>query len=534
MLDINIPEWVDAQAKPIEGLDLLGLRLPVQTISGSLFNGITTITPRIRIISIRAWMIKAYSESGLPDSSDALEEFVARVETAISLAILSVDNKALYIPGATLALKVLNEPVDPVPLQKLLGQSGFSAYTGPSDDLLVSFPRETGVPGLSKERGEPLANFFESLIQDTEFYRLLKANPYIAEVSRNVLTELGNAIRIDSIQDEELTLLLNTLIPIKPHDKATVKESSRISFYTLLLELAQRMKRLPSEDDVFIASLKAISDLPNSLSMILDGFLLYRIRDALAVLHEAALDLVCSELNSRETASHEHDVVGTLVAEMLDIGLQKIGLIAAGESAGELTWSEFGNRVESHIAGEVSVSGLLRWDSIIDENQIVTATVARKENCVGLLPVAWYLCRKRAEDQDYEKYPHLELLFRNGGARIGLKHVVLPELQKWDDSDPLLQDVVGWLIKRSVDQHLRIAWSRMFTEMDRDVSVLLTDGNMWMFRKVFYGGRTDSRIRVAIGWLRQLGLVGKSGITDKGMDALQRGYHALASIGGEA
>ena len=38
MLEIDIPEWVDAQAKPIEGLDLLGLRLPVQTISGSLFN----------------------------------------------------------------------------------------------------------------------------------------------------------------------------------------------------------------------------------------------------------------------------------------------------------------------------------------------------------------------------------------------------------------------------------------------------------------------------------------------------------------
>ena len=153
---------------------------------------------------------------------------------------------------------------------------------------------------------------------------------------------------------------------------------------------------------------------------------------------------------------------------------------------------------------------------------------------MGLLPIAWYLCRKRAGDLNIEQFPHLELLSRNGAARIGLNQVILPELQKWEESDPSLQEVVGWLIKRSVDQHLRIAWSRMFTDMDRDVSVLLTDGNKWMFRKVFYGGRTDSRIRVAIGWLRQLGLIDKSGATDKGKDALQRGYNALATVGGEA
>ena len=99
MLEVNIPEWVDAQAKPIEGLDLLGLRLPVQTIGGSLFNGVTTITPRIRILSIRAWLIKAFSESGLPDSSSALDDFVARIETATSLAILSVTCERLASVG---------------------------------------------------------------------------------------------------------------------------------------------------------------------------------------------------------------------------------------------------------------------------------------------------------------------------------------------------------------------------------------------------------------------------------------------------
>jgi hypothetical protein len=221
------------------------------------------------------------------------------------------------------------------------------------------------------------------------------------------------------------------------------------------------------------------------------------------------------------------------VEEMLEIGLQKIGLLFADENVKKLTWSEFCSRVDNCMSGTVTKRGLQRWDSKIDENLIISSVLARKENCVGLLPVAWYLCRKRVVEQNFEKYPLLELLSRNGGTRLGIKNVVLPELQKWDKTDPLLLEVAGWLLKRSVDQHLRIAWTRMFSEMDRDVSVLLTESNKWFFRKDFYGDRTNSRIPTAIGWLEQLGLVGRSGLTEKGMMALQRSHKALASVGGD-
>ena len=42
------PEWVNSGAVITGGLDLLGLRLPVQFIGGTLLDGVTTVTPSVR------------------------------------------------------------------------------------------------------------------------------------------------------------------------------------------------------------------------------------------------------------------------------------------------------------------------------------------------------------------------------------------------------------------------------------------------------------------------------------------------------
>lgn len=53
---MSAPRWVEGNATTT-GLDLLALRRPVQVIQGRLLNGITTITPRIRYLSLRTWLI---------------------------------------------------------------------------------------------------------------------------------------------------------------------------------------------------------------------------------------------------------------------------------------------------------------------------------------------------------------------------------------------------------------------------------------------------------------------------------------------
>jgi hypothetical protein len=64
--------------------------------------------------------------------------------------------------------------------------------------------------------------------------------------------------------------------------------------------------------------------------------------------------------------------------------------------------------------------------------------------------------------------------------------------------------------------------------MKRDVALLIADGDRWYPRNSFKHGRLGSRLRQAVGWLRQLGLVDSGGITDAGIAALTRGHQTLA------
>ena len=88
---------------------------------------------------------------------------------------------------------------------------------------------------------------------------------------------------------------------------------------------------------------------------------------------------------------------------------------------------------------------------------------------------------------------------------------------------------MGDLVGRTVDQHVRISWSRMATDITKDVSILKVDGDSWQFRKEFYSGRTAARLNEAIGWLKQLKLIGGNGITSDGKIMLNRGYKSLSN-----
>ena len=54
------PQLVVSEAKENRGLDLLGLRAPAEAIANRLLNGVTTVTPAIRYLSLRSWLILRY------------------------------------------------------------------------------------------------------------------------------------------------------------------------------------------------------------------------------------------------------------------------------------------------------------------------------------------------------------------------------------------------------------------------------------------------------------------------------------------
>ena len=160
---------VESQSHPVNGLDLTGLRLPVDAISTYQLIGITTVTPRIRFLSIRAWIIKAFGESGLANTQEAFADFALRVEIAIVFAILLNNRDLPYLPGVTKALTVIAEGIDPIALERLVDQPGYNLYAGTSYNLFLGFAQDNELPGLTTERGVPLAETFEALIKNTRF-----------------------------------------------------------------------------------------------------------------------------------------------------------------------------------------------------------------------------------------------------------------------------------------------------------------------------------------------------------------------------
>lgn len=530
------PEWVESQGKPINGLDLTGLRLPVDAISTYQLIGITTVTPRIRFLSIRAWIIKAFGESGLPNSYDAFADFALRAETAIVFAILLKNRNLPYLPGVTKALTIIDEGNDPIPLERLVDQPGYNLYAGTSYNLFLGFAHENNLPGLTQERGVPLAEVFEGLIDKTNFFASLKANPAIDGVSRKDLTELGQAIHLELITDAERESLLSALLPIQPAEKWPRRELRRVGAYALMLELAGHHKRPPNEEDVFEAALAIDSQLPTQLTSVLDGYLCYRIRDALAVSHEAALGVVCRELGGHQGSVHHDKIIQAVVADgNSDFALRNLGLLLGDESIHTVHFKTLAERVDAQLVNRQTGRGLVRWQGSLNENTLIKAILQNSNMSAGMLPVVWLLCRQRVVVEDPDAFPHLKVLLQTGSARFGLREVIFPQLETWATENPLLVEVISWLVQRTVDQHLRIAWSRMFADMNKDVAILLCDGDLWQHRgKNYEGGRMASRIPDAIGWLDQLRLLDKTGLSKQGEDVLRRGYEVLTSCGGEA
>jgi hypothetical protein len=109
---VEAPEWIESGATPTGGLDLLGLRLPVQTIGLSLLNGVTTVTPSIRYIAIRAWLIHRYSQAQLPDSANEFTRRSSTVECALVLGNLLQDRSMTGLIGSDEALLRLNASTD--------------------------------------------------------------------------------------------------------------------------------------------------------------------------------------------------------------------------------------------------------------------------------------------------------------------------------------------------------------------------------------------------------------------------------------
>lgn len=534
---INAPTWVDSGAVITGGLDLLGLRLPVQFIGGTLLDGVTTITPSVRYLTFRAWLIHRYGQSGQPDRFENFINFAARIESALVLGNLSQDRSIGGLIGTDQALERLKANTPRVSISALVKSPASVIYGGPSDQLGITRTREDTVPRLVAERGMPLATTLDQTFAKIALLEnvLLKSN--VTDVNVDDLFEFGAVARIDQIPDSERELLIDAIIPHKP----LKREYARVGTYAALMALALKLKARPSENDLFDAACSIARFGEPILDRVADGWTTYCMRDAIAITQEAVMAAVMGEIllypDGGVSGVDRDDIISGLMerVEEHDSALRDLGLLKSSESAASLSFRDIQSRIDELLSVDsVMSNGISRWSNTLTETLLYRRALRSGAGALTLSVVAWLVAAQRTGKDPRESVDRHGGLSYQGWRRMGLQDIILPELQRFDRENRSLREVAVELAHRTVQQHFQITWSRLQVDLRRDVALLTAEGQRWFSRgKGFSAGRTASRLQQALGWLMQLSLIDDGGITRDGEMVLERALNTLSEMGVE-
>jgi len=526
-VDPGMPELLVSEATDVSGLDLLGLRAPAEAVANWLMNGVTTVTPAIRYFSLRCWLIHRYLDLGGIKNWSAFSAFAAKVEAAIAYASQLVDDHTQGVVGRNGAAAAVSQANGVFPLRPLTKILAVEVYAGPSEALGLG-ESASAVPTLTIERGVPLARSFGTLLEKDNVLTTISAADEHQLVDRAQLVKLGHGFTMARPSALECQVLIDAIMPKAPREGTLQLELHRIASYCLLLYLSEALGREITEVDVFAAvSQHKLTEIPEELHSTCDGWVQFAVRDLLVLTHEAAVSNVLRQLSQvpgSEKRQSAQEVISALVSQNLDSGLSGLNVNVPAEQP----ICDLYEAVLAALDETVEVRGLRRWSGSLSEPLLFEkASWLKAAEGLGLLPVSWIISARPLEPGIRGNLPGFQFDTQAGIYRIGVGAVVLPEVNAWRTSSKPIREVTAWLIQRSVDQHLRIAWSRLAREPYKDVGLIRSDGDDWVYQKDFYAGRATSRIYQAINWLRQLSLIDETGITPAGSELLQSGLATL-------
>lgn len=238
-MPIPAPDWITFDANKTQGLDLLGLRAPVQEIGNGVLNGLTSVTPKLRYLSVLTWIAWRYAQGRLPDDEDAFTGFAAVQEAVIVMANVLRDPSVLRLVGVDKAGDLLNSQRRTLQLGPLVRNIAFNIYASASRQLGLTFESDRGVYGLVQERGLPLARAFDEIVGPTAYGRRLAKQRILNRIPRSDIEELAKRISLDILPPRERALLIDAIMPQKPIDAA---ERNRLATFALLLWLSAQKK----------------------------------------------------------------------------------------------------------------------------------------------------------------------------------------------------------------------------------------------------------------------------------------------------
>jgi len=538
---IPSPEYVEFNAGLSSGLDLMGLRLPVQTISNRLLNGLTTVTPLLRYLSLRTWLIHRYAhaEPAPPDSWSAFTAYAQQAEAAFALANLLRSDRVNGIVGSRRGTQIRDEnPDGPFHLKPLTRQPAIDIYGEVSDQLRITQTRidaRNVLPKIGEEHGEPLVRATEASLGSTAIARrLLNVDPVLEEVTLVELEEFASVVHAQEIPEAERLALLEAVLPSEPQPD----DLPRLSTYTALLALADGPDNETEgglvERDLFMEALAARRSTPALLHDVLEGWLLYCVRDCIAVTGELGLQLILDTIRSMDPDGlgvRDIDLVRYLIESTAGEQLSALRELGLGEPRDDLESLPFRTlvaRVEQATEFQgTPADGIRRWTGGLTELEVAEAAPGFGGGALVAGIASWLLSERRVGLFVREGRDAFELLSREGSSRLGIEQVILPRIEEWVGRDLSLAEVLEEYTHILIDQHLRIVWARLALDPKKDVSVFLRDGDRLLVRSDYSAGRTASRVDQAINWLGQLGLLASGFITAEGRRVLERCFVTL-------
>ena len=254
--------WVEP-AKPIRGLDHLGVQAPCIALYQQLLPGITNVTDRARYYSFHPWLIRCFEERYRDHSLDEFRRVLRRAECLFALIairharVVADGDDGRHGAGMVGRLSLLRIPEDAKIinldehaalegtnryfLNKLGGLGQY--YFGPLRDLRVldyASEGDTNLPGYDKVRGAALADAFGAGLPQDDFFRLLEK----PKIRWSDLDELSDFCPCGLLRrTAERTILLDLFFARSDAHKSPEASSRRASL-ALVLDLLNRTSSL--------------------------------------------------------------------------------------------------------------------------------------------------------------------------------------------------------------------------------------------------------------------------------------------------
>lgn len=266
--------WVEP-AKPIRGLDHLGVQAPCIALYAQLLPGITNVTDRARYYSFHPWLIRSFEQRYRDHSGEEFRRVLRRAECLFALIairhsrVIGDGDDGRHGAGMVGRFNLLRIPEDEKTIElaeyadlegpkryfkNRLGGLG-QYYFGPLRDLRVldyTSERDGGLPGYDKMRGSSLADALGAGVPEDDFFQLLEKSK-ISWADCDALADFCPC----SLRKRkaERTLLLDLFL-VRSESYRSLESENRRTSLALALDLIGRNTKLDGYnlENVFRAS----------------------------------------------------------------------------------------------------------------------------------------------------------------------------------------------------------------------------------------------------------------------------------------